>query len=115
MIEGQRCVVVTGASSGIGLGTVRVLVQQGFHVCGSVRKSEDAERLQAEFGAAVTPLLFDVLDEAAVQKAAEQVQLFNVDAAIVHINLPNALHSPLQGSVGRTLRAARWSDLRFAG
>ena len=65
--------VVTGASSGIGLGTLRVLVQQGFHVCGSVRKAEDAERLQAQFGASVTPLLFDVLDEAAVQKAAKQV------------------------------------------
>jgi NADP-dependent 3-hydroxy acid dehydrogenase YdfG len=65
--------MVTGASTGIGLGTVRVLAERGFHVCGSVRKAADGERLQAEFGASFTPLLFDVLDEAAVKHAAEEV------------------------------------------
>lgn len=70
---GQRCVVVTGASTGIGLGTVGVLVQQGYHVCGSVRKAADGERLQDAFGTAFTPLLFDITEEAAVKAAAMQV------------------------------------------
>ena len=65
--------MVTGASTGIGLGTVGVLVQQGYHVCGSVRKAADGERLQDVFGAAFTPLLFDITDEAAVKAAAMQV------------------------------------------
>ena len=63
-------VVVTGVSSGIGWGTAKVLVQHDFHVFGSVRKSEDADRLSAEWGEAFTPLLFDITDEQAVQRAA---------------------------------------------
>jgi NAD(P)-dependent dehydrogenase (short-subunit alcohol dehydrogenase family) len=67
-------VVVTGVSSGIGWGTAKVLVQQGFHVFGSVRKREDAERLSTEWGEAFTPLLFDITDEQAVKLAAAVVR-----------------------------------------
>lgn len=70
----QKSVVVTGVSTGIGWGAVKVLVGQGFHVFGSVRKQADAERLKAEFGDAFTPLLFDVTDEAAVRAGARQVE-----------------------------------------
>ena len=65
--------MVTGASTGIGLGTARVLVQQGYHIFGSVRKAADGQRIQGELGAAFTPLLFDITDEAAVKAAAMQV------------------------------------------
>ena len=68
-----RSVVVTGASTGIGWGCVKVLTAAGFHVFGSVRKLADAERLTKEFGANVTPLLFDVTDEAAVAAGAQKV------------------------------------------
>ena len=70
----MKSVVVTGASTGIGWGTVKVLTQKGFHVFGSVRRAEDAARLIAEFGDAVTPLRFDVTDETAVAHAAKQVR-----------------------------------------
>ena len=63
-------VVVTGASTGIGWGIVKVLVARGFHVYGTVRKAMDADRLQAAFSSSVTPLLMDVTDEAAVAEAA---------------------------------------------
>jgi NAD(P)-dependent dehydrogenase (short-subunit alcohol dehydrogenase family) len=69
----NRSVVVTGASTGIGWGTVKVLVARGFEVFGSVRKKSDADRLADEFGSAFTPLLMDVTDQAAVARAAEQV------------------------------------------
>ncbi len=69
----RNSVVVTGASTGIGWGCVKVLTAAGFHVFGSVRKPADAERLTNEFGANVTPLLFDVTDEAAVAEAARKV------------------------------------------
>jgi len=69
----EKCVVVTGASTGIGWGTVKVLLARGFRVYGSVRKQSDADRLQPEFGANFSPLLMDVTDEEAVQRAASGV------------------------------------------
>src|SRR5215211_4507982 len=70
----MQSVVVTGVSTGIGWGITKVLIQQGFRVFGSVRKTEDAERLAKEFGERFVPLLFDVTDEAAVQAAAQYVR-----------------------------------------
>ncbi len=69
----MKSVVVTGASSGIGWGCVKVLIAAGFRVFGSVRKQTDADRLSHEFGANFVPLLFDVTDEAAVAAGARQV------------------------------------------
>jgi NAD(P)-dependent dehydrogenase (short-subunit alcohol dehydrogenase family) len=70
----MQSVVVTGASTGIGWGTVNVLIQHGLRVFGSVRKPADAERLAAEFGEAFVPLVFDITDPAAVQAAAARVR-----------------------------------------
>jgi NAD(P)-dependent dehydrogenase (short-subunit alcohol dehydrogenase family) len=70
----MRSVVITGASTGIGWATARLLLDRGFRVFGSVRKQADAERLKGEFGANFTPLLFDVTDEAAVLAAAREVR-----------------------------------------
>jgi len=70
----MKMVVVTGASTGIGWGCVKVLVASGFRVFGSVRKQADAERLTKEFGATFTPLIFDVTDETAVATGAKQVE-----------------------------------------
>jgi NAD(P)-dependent dehydrogenase (short-subunit alcohol dehydrogenase family) len=64
--------VVTGASTGIGRAAVARAVAGGSHVFASVRKQVDADGLKAEFGEAVTPLLFDVADEAAVRAGAAQ-------------------------------------------
>ena len=69
----DRAVVVTGASTGIGRAAVAKAVREGAHVFASVRKQADADSLKAEFGDAVTPLLFDVADEAAVRAGAAQV------------------------------------------
>lgn len=74
MVQARRSIVVTGASTGIGWAVTQVLTQRGFHVFASVRKSADAERLVAAFGDAVTPLIFDVTDQAAVREAALQVE-----------------------------------------
>ncbi|MBN8607548.1 MAG: SDR family oxidoreductase [Caulobacterales bacterium] len=69
----DRAVVVTGASTGIGRAAVAKAVREGAHVFASVRKEADAQSLRDEFGAAVTPLTFDVVDEAAVRAGAAQV------------------------------------------
>ena len=70
----MKSVVVTGASTGIGWATAKLLLDRGFRVFGSVRKQADADRLKTEFGANFTPLLFDVTDEAAVLAAAREVR-----------------------------------------
>ena len=70
----MQSVVVTGVSTGIGWGIMKILIQHGFRVFGSVRKTQDAERLSKEFGERFIPLFFDVTDEAAVQVAAQQVR-----------------------------------------
>jgi NAD(P)-dependent dehydrogenase (short-subunit alcohol dehydrogenase family) len=70
----MRSVVVTGASTGIGWASAKLLLDRGFRVFGSVRKQADADRLKGEFGANFTPLIFDVTDEAAVLAAAREVR-----------------------------------------
>jgi NAD(P)-dependent dehydrogenase (short-subunit alcohol dehydrogenase family) len=69
----MKQVVITGVSTGIGHASVKVLIDRGYKVFGSVRNSEDAGRLQAEFGDLFVPLLFDVTNEPAVQAEAERV------------------------------------------
>ncbi len=61
----MKTVVVTGASTKIGWGCTKVLIQNDFRVFGSVRKQADREILSSEFGPNFVPLLFDVTDEAA--------------------------------------------------
>ena len=70
----MRSVVITGASTGIGWATAKLLLARGFRVFGSVRKAQDAQRLCSEFGANFTALSFDVTDEAAVLAAAREVR-----------------------------------------
>jgi NAD(P)-dependent dehydrogenase (short-subunit alcohol dehydrogenase family) len=69
----KKTVVVTGASSGIGRSSVARLIKSGWRVFATVRKSQDAGSLQAEFGAELIPAIMDVTDRASIRTAAEQV------------------------------------------
>lgn len=71
--EEPRVAVVTGAAGGIGAAVAARLVQRGMRV---VAIDVDAERLLAacgEGGASLHPLVVDVADPAAVERAAEDV------------------------------------------
>ncbi len=70
----MKAVVITGASTGIGETTAKLLASQGFKVYGSVRKPEDGARLRQEIGGNFEPLIFDVTDEQAVHEAAKKVR-----------------------------------------
>lgn len=70
----NKSIVITGVSSGIGYATAAELIQQGYHVFGSVRKAEDGARVQAELGGQFTPLLFDVTDHDGVKTAVSQIR-----------------------------------------
>jgi NAD(P)-dependent dehydrogenase (short-subunit alcohol dehydrogenase family) len=67
-------ILITGASSGIGLAAARHAITRGARVFGSVRRTEDAERLSGELGARFTPLLFDVTDAAAIRAGVAEMQ-----------------------------------------
>jgi len=69
----RKTVVITGASSGIGRSAVARMVQSGWRVFGGVRKEQDGDRLRAEFGGHVIPVILDVTDRAAISAAAEKV------------------------------------------
>lgn len=70
----SKFVVITGASTGIGYGAAKELIRRGYTVFGSVRKKEDADRVKSELGAGFLPLLFDVTDAAAVERAVTDVK-----------------------------------------
>ena len=96
-------VVVTGVSTGIGWGILKVLIGRGYRVFGSVRKTQDAERLSKEFGELFVPLIFDITDEAGVHTAAQQVrQQLNGETLFGLVNnagvaVPSPLmHQPVQ-------------------
>lgn len=74
MKQKSKHILITGVSTGIGYGTAKELIRRNYTVLGSVRKQEDAQRLQSEFGDRFIPLLFDVTDQEAIDKAVEEVK-----------------------------------------
>jgi NAD(P)-dependent dehydrogenase (short-subunit alcohol dehydrogenase family) len=70
----KRSVVITGVSTGIGWAIAKVLTGRGFRVFGSVRKQSDADRLVNELGPGFYPLILDVTDRDAVERAAKEVE-----------------------------------------
>lgn len=70
----MKNIVITGVSTGIGLGCTRAFIKKGYRVFGSVRKQADADRLQAELGSNFVPLFFDVTNQESVLEAAQKVK-----------------------------------------
>ncbi|MCP4443685.1 MAG: SDR family oxidoreductase [Aureispira sp.] len=70
----MKNIVITGVSTGIGLGCTRAFIKKGYRVFGSVRKQADADRLQQELGSNFVPLIFDVTNQETVLEAAQEVQ-----------------------------------------
>lgn len=73
-MSGGKSVVITGASSGIGYASVARMVSAGWNVFPSVRKAEDAQRLNKDFGNDLLPLLVDVTDQRTVGEAARKLE-----------------------------------------
>ncbi|MFM7680134.1 MAG: SDR family NAD(P)-dependent oxidoreductase, partial [Roseiflexaceae bacterium] len=66
-------IMITGASSGIGHACVAAAVTRGWHVFATIRRASDATQLTQTFGAAVTPIIMDVCDDASIAQAAHTV------------------------------------------
>lgn len=70
----MKAVLITGVSSGTGLGITKKLLEKGYDVIGSVRTSEKAMELQQTLGSGFFPLIFDICNQRQVETAAEQLK-----------------------------------------
>jgi NAD(P)-dependent dehydrogenase (short-subunit alcohol dehydrogenase family) len=72
-VSDRKAVLITGASSGIGEVTARVLVAHGFRVFLGVRVLADGERVATSIGERCTPVRLDVTDGASIAAAADTI------------------------------------------
>ena len=63
----ERAAIVTGASSGIGLGIARALAEDGYGVALAARRAALLDETAAELGEAALPIPTDVTDARAVE------------------------------------------------
>jgi NAD(P)-dependent dehydrogenase (short-subunit alcohol dehydrogenase family) len=66
----ERSILITGASSGIGLAAAETLKGRGWRVIATARKPDDIERLRTEEGLEVIPL--ELSDHASVEACADE-------------------------------------------
>ena len=85
------CVVVTGASSGIGEACALRLVRTGWRVLAGVRTAADGERLREQ---GLEPVMLDVTDAAAIAAAAERLGDDAVDGLVNNAGI--AVSMPLE-------------------
>jgi NAD(P)-dependent dehydrogenase (short-subunit alcohol dehydrogenase family) len=69
-----QAVVVTGAGKGIGHACVLRLAKGGYRVYAGVRKLEDGQRLRAESGVDVIPVVLDVTQPQIIKDAASFIK-----------------------------------------
>jgi NAD(P)-dependent dehydrogenase (short-subunit alcohol dehydrogenase family) len=93
--EDREAVVVTGASSGIGLAAVELLAREGFVAFAGVRNDADAARVEA-LHPNVRAVRLDVTDRAAIDAAAATVAASGLPLRGVVNNAGVAIAGPLE-------------------
>ena len=72
-VRGNRSVLVTGASTGIGRATALLLDKTGYRVFASVRRKQDGDTLREAASDRLTPVLLDVTDETTIARARDEI------------------------------------------
>ena len=73
MTNNQKYILITGASSGIGMISAFSLAEKGFQIIAGVRKQEDANKLKAKTSGIITVFL-DVANQQSINEAACKVE-----------------------------------------
>lgn len=79
-----RRVVVTGASSGIGEATARLLAAHGWEVVAVARRAERLEALAAETGGSIRTIVADLTDPADILRVRDEVTALGGAHALVN-------------------------------
>ncbi|MBV8861961.1 MAG: SDR family NAD(P)-dependent oxidoreductase [Mycobacterium sp.] len=98
----KELIVVTGASTGMGAATARVLAGKGFHVLAGVRREADADALR---GDGIEPRILDITVESDIAAIADRVDADPLQRrlrALVN-NAGTAINAPVE-----TLPLAEW-------
>jgi len=94
-VSGGQGIVISGASTGIGAATARLLAEEGFVVFAGVRNGEDARRL-SESHANVRAIMLDVTQAESLARAAQSVAESGVALHGIVSNAGIALGGPLE-------------------
>lgn len=93
-----KIAVVTGASSGIGAATARLLVEEGAHVVLVARRVERLQELAVELADAVTVMQMDVADTAAVTATFAEIRSRFGGIDLLFNNAGLGISSPFESS-----------------
>jgi NADP-dependent 3-hydroxy acid dehydrogenase YdfG len=73
--------IVTGASSGIGAATAKLLAENGFHVIAAARRMEKLEELALE-NSNIEPFELDVTDQASVDSFTSKISKYPISVLV---------------------------------
>lgn len=106
-----RTVLITGATSGIGLHLTGMFLERGAHVVAAGRSAESSSPLAAlreQFGGAILPIAMDVTDNASCRSAVTQIlELAPVDVLVNNagVSSEQAFTAQDDGEWQRTIEA----------
>ena len=91
----SKIALITGATAGFGTAICRALIQAGYFVIGTGRRTERLTSLKAELGEKFLPLAFDISDRLATEEAIKSLptQWENIDLLVNNAGLALGLES----------------------
>jgi NAD(P)-dependent dehydrogenase (short-subunit alcohol dehydrogenase family) len=116
--DGSPLAVVTGAGSGIGEATVRLLVEQGHRIVGVDWATAGLDRLAADLGDSFIPVQGDVGDAATHERAADSAEAAGHLAGWVNnagIDVPGGAHEVGADEIADGLRILQVSVMLGCG